>query len=531
MRRVRVINTAIFLAVLGAALPMAGALYFAWSLAFDEQGDVLYEYTTRMLDRTESALSEARKAFTVIEKNKNTTSTCSPEHIKWMHTLSTATAEGKTISYFEQGTERCTSCGLPDAKKVQTKTNFTFPDGLKIGKTQSSVATFIVTRKQDNYDILIPAQRLTDIIVPSDIWLALIYNGNVLSEQNAIDPSLLNIILDKIAKDNSKINSLQATTSLKKEQLFMADGRMVIITQFGPFYYVSSEPASRVRDNYKKLQYLLLPFGLITALFIIGLVIYYSQRRLSLKADLQEALDNQEFLLHYQPIINTQLGTCYGAEALIRWQRADGQMVRPDLFIPYAEEAGIISAITQRVIELVFEQMEAFLTEHRMAHISINVSNEDLRNGWVLELLESKISHSTINRNQIWIELTERTFLIMDEVQQIIIKARNLGYAIVIDDFGTGYSNLSYLQHLPLDVLKIDKSFIDSLGMSSATSNVADHIIEMAKKMNLQLVAEGVEKQDQYDHLKEKKVDYIQGYFFSKPLPANEFIAFFKGDL
>lgn len=302
---------------------------------------------------------------------------------------------------------------------------------------------------------------------------------------------------------------------------------MISINQYGPFYFIAVEPQGQVYQRYKEYQKLLLPLGLITALFIIWLVIHFSKKRLSFKSELQEALNHNEFFTVYQPIISTTTGKSYGAEALARWKRPTGEIVKPDLFIPLAEEIGMISAITKQVIEHVFADLGQFLAEHEEVHISINVAAADLQDGEILKLLEAKITQNKITRKQIWIELTERSLIKLDEVKLVIIQARALGYVIVIDDFGTGFSNLSYLQNLPLDILKIDKSFIDSLGTNSAASDVASHIIEMAKSSHLQIVAEGVEIAAQYHYLNERKVDFIQGYLFYKPISASEFIKLF----
>lgn len=545
MRRTRIISTAICLGIIGAILPLVSTLFLAWAFAFQEESKTLYEYATRMLKRAKYTLNETRKTLSLLERDKNNSSICSLKHIKKMNEASTLITEAKMISYFEQGIEYCTSCGASDTKKPRSKTYFTLPDGLEIGEVTQLESTYniqaplIPVRKSSNYDVLINSNRLSDIIIPNEVWLGIIYNGKIISEQNKIPPSLLAIITDKVKKDNlsqyyQKLDGkdrLKPADALKKNQIFILDNSMILISQYGPFYFIVSQPKSVVEQRYKKIRAIFLPFGLMTTFFIIGLVIVYSRRRLSFKVDLEIALTKNEFFVCYQPIIDTRSGKCTGAEALSRWQRPNGQVISPDFFIPFAEETGIISSITKKVIDLVFKEMEPLLVQNKDLHISINASDKDIHNDYIINLLEDKILKSKIKRDQIWIELTERIYLTMDEVKKFIIQARTLGYIIAIDDFGTGFSNLSYLQNFPLDIIKIDKSFIDSLGTHSATSNVADHIIKMAKNVNLKLIAEGVEKNVQYDYLKAKEVDYIQGYLFSKPLSADNFIQFFNKNL
>ncbi|WED43527.1 EAL domain-containing protein [Legionella cardiaca] len=537
MRRIRIITTAILLAIIGAILPMVAALFLAWSQAFNEERQKLYEFSTRMLTRAQHTLNEARKLFPLLQKQDDGLRPCSKEHIKWMEELTTSIIDIKAIAYFENGIERCNSFGVSNAPIPRNNpSDFILDDGLEfvIGRSSNSSTSLVALRKGGNYDIYVDPKRFSDIIIPGEIQLAIVYNKQLLTAQRPISPALFKKIFAQIGELNlneyfevyNGRKRLKPIKALEQKHVFFADKKMISISQYGPFSLIAVQPESLVYKRYRRLQFILLPFGFITAAFIVGLVIYYSLRRLSFLAELQEALRLNEFIVHYQPIIHTLSGKCGGAEALIRWQRPNGEIVRPDLFIPYAEESGIITAITDKVIDKIFAEMEAFLVKNRTFHIAINVGVNDIQTGRIIEVLESKIAKSKILRNQIWIELTERTFLELEKTKPVVQQARQLGYLVVVDDFGTGFSNLSYLQNLPMDILKIDKSFIDSLGMESATSNVTKHIIDMAKSLNLRLVAEGVEKQEQYNYLKERNVDYIQGYFFSKPLPFQEFMRF-----
>ena len=221
---------------------------------------------------------------------------------------------------------------------------------------------------------------------------------------------------------------------------------------------------------------------------------------------------------------------CVGAEALVRWRRPDGSMTRPDLFIPLAEESGLILPITDQVLAAVIEDLRGILEAERQLHIAINISAADIKSGRVLDVVTQVLSGTSIQARQIWLEATERGFMDIDAARVTISKARAMGHAVAIDDFGTGYSSLSYLQGLPMDALKIDKSFIDTIDTESATSSVTPHIIEMARALKLQIVAEGVETQAQADYLLAHEVDVGQGWLFSKALPAQEFIAFYHAN-
>ncbi len=236
-----------------------------------------------------------------------------------------------------------------------------------------------------------------------------------------------------------------------------------------------------------------MPIGVLLAAIGAGLVIWLSRRRLSLRGELATAIRRRELYLHYQPIIELDTGICVGAEALVRWQRPDGTQVRPDLFIPLAEEAGMIAAVTDLVIENVVRDMRELLVADRSAHIAINLAAEDISSGRALKMISKHMAGSGILPQQIWMEATERGFLDLDRARTMLAQARRAGHSVAIDDFGVGFSSLQYLEQLPLDALKIDKSFIDAIGTESATSPVTPHIIDMAKELGLWVVAEGVE--------------------------------------
>ena len=160
--------------------------------------------------------------------------------------------------------------------------------------------------------------------------------------------------------------------------------------------------------------------------------------------------------------------------------------------------------------------MEELLAVDRGVHISVNLGASDMKDGEV-RVLERMLLHTSIEPRQIWLEATERGFMDVDTAGPVIAEARRLGHAVAIDDFGTGYSSLAYLQRLPLDSLKIDKTFVDAIGTDSATHKVTEHIIGMARSLNLLTVAEGIERQDQADYLKAREVDFGQGWLYGKP--------------
>jgi sensor c-di-GMP phosphodiesterase-like protein len=252
-------------------------------------------------------------------------------------------------------------------------------------------------------------------------------------------------------------------------------------------------------------------------------------RQLSLASLLERAIRREQLEVHYQPIIRLEDGECIGVEALVRW-KLDGKNMSPDVFVPMAEEQGLIQPLTDLVLLKALDELGPLLLERPGFHISINLAAVDLQTDRFLQVLTARLAASGIAARQIHIEATERSFLDADATRQTIAAFRSAGHPVYIDDFGTGYSSLAYLQNSKVDVLKIDKSFIDTIDQQAASSIVAPHIIAMSHALGLEIVAEGVEHAGQADYLKQRGVQYGQGWLFAKAMPAGALIDYLRGN-
>lgn len=249
--------------------------------------------------------------------------------------------------------------------------------------------------------------------------------------------------------------------------------------------------------------------------------------RSSLENDLRRGLANHEFLLYFQPQTDSS-GQLIGAEALVRWQRPGHDLVLPGAFIPLAEETGLIQPLGQQIFQLACQQLANWSQEPESAGLTlaVNISASEFNHPGFVAQVRRIIEESGANPHRLKIELTES--LLVNNIENAIIKMKELkelGLRFSLDDFGTGYSSLSYLKRLPLDQLKIDQSFIRDIISNASDAVIVQTIIGMANNFGLEVIAEGVENEDQRQFLKRHGCPFFQGYLFSHPLPIAEFDA------
>jgi len=265
---------------------------------------------------------------------------------------------------------------------------------------------------------------------------------------------------------------------------------------------------------------------------------YYKQEmeeetlwRLGMIHQLRNDFADNRLELWYQPQLNLNTGKVIGAEALLRWRTADGQYISPAVFIPLAEYSGLIIEIGDWVINQACKQIKTLEQEsYDHVGISVNVSIPQFkRENFVDSIIEATKKHK-VKPSKLELEITEN--ILMDDPQVVIdalVRVKAEGISIALDDFGTGFSSLSYLQKLPLDRLKVDRSFVIDIA-KPGQSLIADTIINLGKQMNLKVIAEGIEDKDQEGHLKAQLCDEVQGFLYAKPMPADQFLAFLKAN-
>jgi len=248
--------------------------------------------------------------------------------------------------------------------------------------------------------------------------------------------------------------------------------------------------------------------------------------RLEIESRLRIAIERGQLEIHYQPIYSAETGLLVAAEALVRWREPEWGYVPPDDFIPVAEETGLIVALGQWVFLHVCEQVRRWRDEQRaVIRIGVNVSGKQIREPGMVEMVRQALEATGVSPTQVELEITESTIMQDDALTiQTLRQLKEMGVGLALDDFGTGYSSLSYLRRFTIDRVKIDRSFVSELPGNASDAALTSAIIAMAHGLQLDVVAEGVETDEQARFLELRGCDELQGYFFGRPCPAEEFV-------
>ncbi|MDR3428691.1 EAL domain-containing protein [Silvimonas sp.] len=501
-------------AIAVAIVPVAIATLVAEQRAEQKEYDALNLYAQRGLARVEVVFDNARKAL--VQMDGLTSEPCSDEYLFDMRRIAINHRYVRDIMDLDK--KRGVECSA------------------MLGHLQHEVILGPETWKGTRYRVWLQAKDLERTGNPMMV---------VATEKTAIliDPeSLVDVISDYadlslgvVNRDGTEVvaawrnaNHVYLLRAFSHPSTNLEDGNYYVVAKSSvlPIAVVAGEPSVNLLRHWYGTLTIWLPVGVACGLLAAAILLWIVRRRFSLPGQLRDAIRRKQLQVHYQPIIELGTGRCIGAEALVRWRQAGGNLVRPDLFVPVAEESGLIQPMTDEILEIICAEMATLLQTRTDLYISINLAAIDLASTRFLELLTPKLAAFEIDPAQICIEATERGFMHAETARSVIQAFRDAGHQVFIDDFGTGYSGLSYLQSFQVDALKIDKSFIDTVGTEAVSASVAPHIVEIGRSLNLKLVAEGIETQAQADWLALRGVQYGQGWLFARALPATEFLAF-----
>ena len=283
---------------------------------------------------------------------------------------------------------------------------------------------------------------------------------------------------------------------------------------------VAAESRRSILDSRWRSSGLTVAFGLAMSLVCLGLVLRSTRRRLSIRGELEQAVHDQRLRVRYQPVVDVGTGRCIGIEALLRWHNRTHGEIRPDQFVPIAEDTGLIDDITRMMIHRVVAELAPILRDAPHMHAAINVWPEHVRSEWILPVLDEALARAGIGSGQLVLEFAERTFTEADgEATRDALRAlADRGVGLAMDEFGTGYSSLAQLRELGLSYIKVDRHYVAAIGADTITSNLIEAIVDIAGRIGVPVIAQGVETTEQRDYLRERGVNRMQGFYYARPL-------------
>lgn len=308
--------------------------------------------------------------------------------------------------------------------------------------------------------------------------------------------------------------------------ILIRDGHLIAWHRSGTWdnFSYAAVPLSAVTDSVLGLCRWFVPVGLLVGLFAVWVVRRLIASRQSLPALLRSGLRRGEIFVVYQPIVDMASGEWVGAEVLARWRRPGGEMVPPDVFIAIAEKHALICPLTRRVVEASLDDFSKFIEARPGFFLSLNISSADLADPAFPAFLIGTARRLGVPADAVHLEITEREQVDPQTEAEAIRTLRGRGFHVGIDDFGTGYSNLSYLDTLQLDYIKIDRAFVAGTMRRELGAEIVDHIVGLANSRRLAMIAEGVEHEEQRLYLLSRGVRLAQGWLFGKPMSRADFV-------
>ncbi|HEY1844659.1 MAG TPA: EAL domain-containing protein [Buttiauxella sp.] len=499
--------------MLTVCLPVMLAVYFAHLRASSETQQHLSSFAQLVIEKTEAVIQHVEAAQD--EAQRFSGQVCSPQHMQKLLDIARSQLYVEDLIYAHGNSFLCSTGYKPSTPYVAPAANYQRKPNISIYyylDTPFYVGHKMTYMQRGNFIVVVNPRTYADVM-SDDLSLAYGVYDTVNKQFFSLS--------DKV--DSERLHQF----IVNDEKYFTDEGRVYTVDKSPsrPIAVIVSTSGDRFNKEWYHQLTLTVPLGMICSIILLLMWSRTRQQLNSPRRMLLRAIEKNHLKLHYQPIIDIHSGHCVGAEALLRWMNFSGQWISPSSFIPLAEAEGLIGKISNYVINAVFDDFGEYLAAHPEIYISINLSASDFHCPRLVAVLKEKIEKYGVGAGQIKIEVTERGFIDVPKTRPVIQAFREAGFEIAIDDFGTGYSNLHNLQFLNVDILKIDKSFIDNLTTDRACYLIAEHIIDMSRSLSLKTIAEGVETAEQVAWLDERGVQYCQGWYFSKALAPQEFIA------
>lgn len=378
---------------------------------------------------------------------------------------------------------------------------------------------YLVQQKMGNYQIgiVVVASELERLLQTPIIGASSVALHNQFEKKNIV----------RIEPNKNQFNwqhsdNLQGKTPLNSDLMFAMDK----LQSIDGVIVVVFENHNTILKNIWVREFLVALIFLISSYFLYYLIKNMLERRYSLNGSLKSAIKNEEFFPAYQPLYDHHLGGFSGVEVLLRWRDKQDKIIMPDLFVGEAESTGLIVPITLQIIHIAFIESAHILASNPNFHLSFNLTAQHFADPNFFNKFDELLDRFKIPPHQIIFEITERNLLdINDSIySKKMLALRDAGFSLAVDDYGTGHASISYLQNFPFNYLKIDKLFVQAIGTKAITESLNDAIINMAKGLNLNIIAEGVETKEQVSYLTENGVRFLQGWYYSKALSIEKLI-------
>ncbi|MFP2422818.1 EAL domain-containing protein [Pseudescherichia vulneris] len=501
---------------LSVLLPVTLSVCVAHYQAKKEFTRDLSNYGERVILRAQQVVSQAKSTLKEIDTFQGTP--CGPLHLQTMRRAAYTHRDVQEVLWLNGLRPECSSLESHSRNVEFPPTDRRTDDGYRVWLTDINdlgIHHYMVALASAHHMVMIDPGSFIDVVpfAPWTINTVLIGSrtGSLISNSAPFDMRIWqqeHPLGDHTFARNGMLYNLRDYPDIGISQIIWA-------------------PTGPLTSKWHQQMLIWLPIGVLISLLGAGLILQMVRNLQSPYHRMLDAINSRALDVYYQPIVSLRSWKIVGAEALARWRQPDGTFLSPDIFVPLAEQSGLITRLTGLIVEKVFEDLGPWLKQHPDKHVSINLDPQDLISAKLPLQLSQQLNKWGIPPSQVALELTERSFIDLKNSASTLSQLRQAGYALYIDDFGTGYSSLSYLQNLDVDIIKIDKSFVDTLEFK----NVTPHIIEMAKSLQLAMVAEGVETEVQRRWLSEHGVQFGQGWLFSKALPKAEFMAWAEDNL
>lgn len=505
MKRSKVMRRGILMTALAVIVPLGITFAAGWMMSiYAAHGrlQTLAEIANDRASHTFAQASRALKSIAVTELEP-----CSPQGIEQMRMIAINTFSVETVGY-EEDVFACTSWGATPPRSKKWAHDFVTDDGVMVSvdaQDDNDLIKPMLALQFAAFNVLVDPEQFREVVLDEGVRLAVgTRQGRLLGPAEPNMASFLALVHEG------------PTHGLR-------DGFLYTLVADGNFTVIAAIPRQELLRSLGQHVLYLLPIGVAITIGLVFATLRWWRRKLSPLAALKRAVQRQEFVVHYQPIIEIETLRCIGAEALIRWRKPNGTLVYPDVFIPLAESSGLIEMITDQMISHVFKDLGDMLASDRSLHVALNLAAADVCSGRLIPMLLNESHRLKVQPDQIWLEVTERSLIDLTPAKITLERVRSAGFVVALDDFGTGYSSLQYLQQLPLDVLKIDKSFVEQISAAEEENLLVTHVIQMGHALRLTLIAEGVETPVQLDYLRANQVRYAQGWLFAKAMDFAQF--------